>query len=68
MVRALHAEAFLRRVQRLEVRGQLLAQLRGLGVGARHRHAAFRIRDTRAFIELFDAALGGGECACAAPR
>ena len=41
--------------------GQLLAQLRGLGVGARHRHAAFRIGDACAFIELLDAALGGRE-------
>ena len=58
-VRALHAETFLRRVQRFEVHGQLLAQLRSLGVGARYRHTTLGIGDARALVELFDAAFGG---------
>ncbi len=60
-VRALHAEAFARGVQRFQVPGQLLTQLRVLGVGARDRHVAFGVGDARAFVEFFDAALGAGQ-------
>ena len=59
LVGALHAEAVARRVQRFEMHAQLLAQLRGFGVGARDRDAALRVGDARAFVELLDAAFGG---------
>ena len=58
-VRPLYTEALLRGVQRLQVRGQLLAQLRGFGVGARHCDSPLRIGDARALVEFFDAAFGG---------
>ncbi len=58
-VRALYAETLLRGVQRLQVRGQLLAQLCGFGVGARDRDSPFRIGDARALVEFLDATFGG---------
>ena len=44
-VRTLDGQPFFRRLQGLQVRSQLLAQLRGLRVGTGHGHAAFGIGD-----------------------
>ena len=60
-VGALHVETFARAVQRFQVSGQLLAQLRVLGVHARDCNVAFDIGNAGTFGEFFDASLGSGQ-------
>ena len=61
LLRALHAEAPARGVQRFQVIAEQRAQLRVFGLHAADGHGTFGIGDACALIELLDTAFRGGE-------